>query len=264
VDLDLSPLTDDQLVELARSVAVEISTRSPAVTVAAQSAVEEIVRRAAASQDSEWSRKKWLATMVYEAIGDHKNATISVWSPAGSDTVRVYIDVPASTHKNNDFIKYCYHATGDAKNPPKALTVSTGSRISESADHELLKIVCAHAVVLGANISISRALATDYAIPPLPADFLARVAKIEAADRAKKLRAAANKKSASETTDPAREAVEAAVASVEAREGRRRWVLGSAIVDADPRVMQAKKALDAAFGEHYARMKKYDEEHAND
>lgn len=61
MDLGLNNLTDDQLVELARSIASEVAKRNPAVADAAQAAIRNEINKARTSQDNLWAKKKWHA-----------------------------------------------------------------------------------------------------------------------------------------------------------------------------------------------------------
>jgi hypothetical protein len=182
MDVDLKPLTDDQLVELARLVAVEAIVRNPAVVTAAQSAVQSAIDAARASQDNAWANKKWLAAMVQSYIAS--GCTLTVWrSDAG--VTRVYIDHAGSDRKGREATKWCYHVTGDGRNPPGDLTHSAGSRGGLDAPASIVKLIAQHAVRLykSTRIDCDQAMATKYTVPAMPEDVLA-CAKVIAAQRA--------------------------------------------------------------------------------
>ena len=168
--MDLTPLTDDQLVELARLVAVEAIIRNPAVVDAAQSAVRDAIATARQSQDVQWVNKKWLATMVSQCIST--GCALTVWRTDDGTRTRVYIDHEGSDRKGREKTKWCYHVTGDSKNPPGSLTKEEGSRGGLSGSPTLIKLICKHAVALfsAVRIDCDQAQATQYQIPPMPAD----------------------------------------------------------------------------------------------
>lgn len=182
-NLGLNSLSDDQLVELARAIAGELTKRNPAVGDAAQSAIRDEIAKAAQSQDTLWAKKKWLAKMVTDHIG--RNCELTVWRPSDSDTVRVYLDLNGGDRRGRDAIKWCLHVTGDSKHPPGTLTRDEGSRASTDANDSVVKIICQHAVAAftRARIGCDQAAATEYDVPPMPTDYVEAIAKI-AADKA--------------------------------------------------------------------------------
>lgn len=180
MNLGLDTLTDDQLVELARAIATEMVTRNPAVADAAQAAIRDEIAKAARSQDNQWTKKKWLATMVKQHVGD--DCTLTVWRNDGHTVTRVYLDKNGSDRRGRDSIKWCLHVTGDNRHPPGTLTKDEGSRASSAAKGSVIKIICRHAIAAYAAVKIDcdQAAATKYDIPPLPADFTAAIEKIAA------------------------------------------------------------------------------------
>lgn len=188
-DLGLDTLTDDQLVELARAIAMQIAKRNPAVADAAQNAIRDEIARAAKSQDNLWAKKKWLAQMAVDVCGADE---LTVWRAADRDVTRVYIDINGSDRRGRENVKWCYHVTGDSKNPPGSLTVDVGSRVTADADTEAVKIICRHAISAFSQVRIdcAKAAATDYAVPPMPADLAARLAEVKVEAERKAARAA--------------------------------------------------------------------------
>lgn len=180
MDLGLNTLSDDQLVELARSIATEIARRDPAVADAAQAAIREEIGRARASQDNIWAKKKWLAKMVTDHIG--QGCELTVWRASDRDTTRVYLDVRGSDRRGRDAVKWCLHVTGDSKHPPGSLTCDVGSRASKPAPDSLAKIICQHAIKAFSSVRIDcdQAAATHYDVPPQPDDLTERLAAIAA------------------------------------------------------------------------------------
>lgn len=102
-------------------------------------------------------------------------AELTVWRSDTSDDIRVYIDGVLPDHRGYERdIKYCYYATGNARNAPRSLSVPGRHEPGQIADVAMLKIICAHAARLykRVNINLSQALATDYVIPAMPADLV--------------------------------------------------------------------------------------------
>lgn len=205
-EIDLSDLSDDQLVELARAVAIEIARRDPAVDAAARSAVldeaeklrvaqraaeaeaarlrarerERIaeqaaakVRREAAARDADsdphgWRVNKALARMVVDQLGSGWSCT--VWSR--QDERRVYLDrYPA---------KVSYYVTGDFRHPPGQLKTEA---IGRSINRVALKAAVAFAGKSWRShqqFDIDAALMAEVPMAPLPPDYLAAIAGVAA------------------------------------------------------------------------------------
>ncbi len=194
--LDLSALTDDQLVELYRLVITEVSQRDPAVRAAAQAALltetERVnIRRAAAEAEAarlreaerqrielqakaevraaagvtaapaapniSWERKKTLSIMVVEALGTGWSAT--VWQ---SDTKeqRVYFDCGQK--------KIAVYITG-GKLPPGAIRCN-----GVDPDKPLVKIIAKYAATYWRSMSAldcDAAAIADCDAAPFPDDY---------------------------------------------------------------------------------------------
>lgn len=177
-DLGLSSLTDDQIVELARQIAAEAAVRSPAVTDAAKMAVRGEIDRATNDQARLWSLKKWIAEMVR----DHLNGDCTLTVLTSGNVRRVSILCRGEDRKSREDHTWTYHATGDDRQPPGALTLSLGSRLrSVSNDRDLVAIICRHALAAfpaGVEIWCDQAASTTYSVDPFPADYAARAAYV--------------------------------------------------------------------------------------
>lgn len=254
MDLGLNTLTDDQLVELARAIATELVSRNPAVADAAQNAIRDEIARVRDSQDTKWTRKKWLALMAREHVGS--GCEISVWRARDAALTRVYLDIHGPDRRGRDHIKWCLHVTGDSKNPPGSLTCDEGSRAKSSADAQIVRLICQHALAAFAEVRIDcdQAVQTDYDVPSMPADVVARAAEIEAAAAAE---AARNAYRASQRTKAFAEHDAAAAAALAEHGKKHDWEL--------PRDVQS--ALDDLRTEALARlnsaMDAYDAERGN-
>lgn len=178
MDLGLNALTDDQIVELARSIAAEVATRNPAVADAAQQAIRDEIARIAQSQDTKWAGKKWLALMVQTHVC--RGAELAVWRSQDGLITRVYIDKPSAARGKS--LKWCYHVTGDSRHPPRTLSTEHGSKSSDDTDHQIIALICQHAAAAyrTARIDCAAAAALDYATPPEPADVRDRAAALAA------------------------------------------------------------------------------------
>ena len=184
-DLGFDALTDDQLVEMARAIAVEVATRSPAVHDAARAAIEEAIAAARDSQDAEWARKKWIAEMVRAVVGERH--TLNVWHSADGRTVRVYVDKPGD-RKGRGASKSCLHVTGDSRTPPGTMDGDLEKRL-----RPLLAMVCRHAVEAfpgGLRLDCDVAAATDYATPAFAPDVQAEIDRLAAEEARQKARSA--------------------------------------------------------------------------
>lgn len=191
-DLDLSALTDDQLVGLARAVAMEGWRRGDAVKAAMQSATldeaekgrvaaEAAAREAAALRDAERRRiAEEAARRVREAAGVQESATLAqtqmrqwaknkaialmvretlgpgwsctAWNNSPVGERRIYLDGPAEE-------KITYYVTGGASHPPGTLHIrGLGSRLS--ALKPRIQAIAAH---VGATLTNHRRFDCDEA-----------------------------------------------------------------------------------------------------
>ncbi|WP_420961090.1 hypothetical protein [Brucella sp. IR073] len=177
--LGLSALTDDQLVEMARHVAVELGKRHYDVMAAAQAAIlsehdkaklaleaaekeaarlrkeeaERVAREAAdkvraemakasiAKTQKNWAKKKILAMMVSETLGP--GWYITVWNRDGDDK-RVYIDGPGKGQNERGYTKdakITYYVTGNSSTAPGKLVILQ----LPNADEKLIRVICEQA-----------------------------------------------------------------------------------------------------------------------
>lgn len=179
MSLGLDTLTDDQIVEFARELGAEINRRHPGVADAATAAIRDEIAKAALSNDAVWTVKKWLGTMVFSHLG--KAWTLTVWLSQDRSIMRVYLETPGPGRREDQ--KWCFSVTGDKTNPPGHLTIVAGSS-AEKADGQLVRIICreaANAFPAGVRIECDLAVKTEYDIPPMPADFSARLAELQRA-----------------------------------------------------------------------------------
>lgn len=176
--LGLGALTDDQLVEMARHVAVELGRRHHDVQAAAQAAIlseaekariaekaakaearrfreeqaeriaKEAVRQARdaeAQKDIEktarsWSINKMLALMVVETLG--KGWRIAVWNRDGDDK-RVYLNGPQVPDERDRMQsqEITFFATGNSRNPPGTLDMPR----TPPEKREAVRVICREA-----------------------------------------------------------------------------------------------------------------------
>lgn len=192
MDLGLDTLTDDQIVELARAIAAELSRRSPATVDAAKAAVAAATARAVNDQDQIWTQKKWLAAMVVKHIG--ARWSLNVWCARDRDETRVYLETEGGDRKGREILKYCYYVTGGAKHAPGTLTIEReGSRIEKKPAGGIVRIIAAHAARLfpeGLRLDCDEAAALTYQTPDEPQDLRDALAKASAAVAAKAAREA--------------------------------------------------------------------------
>jgi hypothetical protein len=173
MDLGLNTLTDDQIVELARQIAAELSRRSPATVDAAKAAVAAATARATETQDEIWANKKWLAALVANHLGD--GWSLNVWLARDRNETRVYLDNPGRDRHGRETIKYCYHLTGGARHAPGELTIEQEGKNAKRRYGEIIKIIARHAARLfpaGERIDCDGAAAMKYDIPPEPQDLI--------------------------------------------------------------------------------------------
>lgn len=187
-DLGLDTLSDDQLVELARAIAKEVSRRNPAVGDAATAALREEIERSRQSQDALWTRRKWLALMARDFAGD--GWYLNVWHAAGRDETRVYFETSGKDRRGRESLKYCLYATGNDRQAPGTLTVEAGSS-ADKLDGRMVRIVCEQAMEVfpdGVKIDCDKAAGTRYDVPPMPPAYTAMQEKIVAEAAAKRAR----------------------------------------------------------------------------
>lgn len=209
--LGLGTLTDDQLVEMARHVAVELGKRSHDVMAAAQAAIvseaekariaeraaiaeaervrkaelervardaEDKVRQQAAQADiaktaDNWSAKKMLAMMVAETLGPGWSMT--VWNRDGNDK-RVYIEgagrgEPTERGRATD-AKITYYATGNSRNAPGTLDMIN---VPGGVSINVVRAICIEAAGRFARmgyLSCTQAAAADVAARPYPKSYI--------------------------------------------------------------------------------------------
>ncbi|CAM5418684.1 hypothetical protein ATER59S_02358 [Aquamicrobium terrae] len=208
--LGLSALTDDQLVEMARHVAVELGRRSYDVMTAAQAAIlseaekariaaqaaraeaerlrkteqervareaEDAVRQQAAQADiartqDQWASKKMLAMMVNETLGPGWSMT--VWNRDGNDK-RVYIEGSGRgiTDRGRPAdAKITYFATGNARDAPGSLEMLY---VPAGVSKEVVAAICAEAARRFnrmSYISCSQAAGAKVTARPYPKSYL--------------------------------------------------------------------------------------------
>ncbi|MFB2530994.1 hypothetical protein ACEYYA_02385 [Paracoccus sp. p3-h83] len=179
-NLGLDALTDDQLVDLAQAIALEMANRSPAVVDAAKAAIAAATARVTQDQDAIWAAKAWLGRMVTCHLGS--GWTLNVWRATNQDETRVYLENPGGDRRRRDALKYCLYVTGGTKFAPDTLTVEAGSQ-AEAKDAGLVKIICKHAAqafIDGLRLDCDYAANLKYASPAHPQDLLDRVAVLNA------------------------------------------------------------------------------------
>lgn len=176
-DLGLSALTDDQLVELAQALAAELSDRNPSVYDAAKAAVAAATMRAAATQDAEWARKKYLGLMARQVTGGEAYA-LATWQSEDRAVTRVYLE-PAGRRAGGQ--KWCLHVTGGRNDPPGRLTVEGLQRGGDKFDGPLVRLLLTemHRLYPGpARVDCEVAAATSYPVPAPPPEWTVRLAEI--------------------------------------------------------------------------------------
>lgn len=208
-DLDLSGLTDDQLVQMARLVAVEIGRRTGAVRTAAEAAVLDETEKARVWRDATEEQSAILRDAERRRIREEaaaavraaeaarnpqrppppnprdedwaKNKTIALmiretlgkgWQCHAwrrGDVRRVYFD-------HEDGRKVILHVTGSDRHPPGKLETQG----LKGADRARLKIVAAHVAVTWLyqpQFSCDEAAETALAAKPYPAAYTAHLQK---------------------------------------------------------------------------------------
>ncbi|MBB2157380.1 hypothetical protein HLH33_13835 [Gluconacetobacter diazotrophicus] len=260
MDLGLSTLTDDQLVELVRAIAAEMAQRNPSVLDAAKRAMMDVVAQARQSQDMTWSIKKWLGKMMVDHLGEGWN--INVWNARDRDEARVYLEHAGTDRHGRDAMKYCYYVTGGEKFPPGSLSLANGIA-NKTVDTAIVKIVAKSAFErfpTGVSIDCDLAARTEYATPPEPAELteyaekLALRARYEADRDAERVRIWAEEL----------ESVRAEIAAIAAQRGKRIWGPYPTVNDlgtADPDYARLKQDMDAATEAARGRLDLWDAEH---
>ncbi|MBB2169977.1 hypothetical protein HLH36_16765 [Gluconacetobacter aggeris] len=260
MDLGLSTLTDDQLVELVRAISAEMAQRNPAVLDAAKRAIMDVVAQATQSQDMTWSIKKWLGKMVVDHLGE--GWKLNVWNARDRDETRVYLEHAGTDRRGRDAMKYCYYVTGGEKFPPGSLSLVNGSN-NRTADNTIVKIVAKSAFArfpTGVTIECDRAAQTDYATPPEPVELTEYVEKLAIRAHYKSERDAERERIWAEEL----ESVRAEIAALAAQRGRRIWGPYPTVNDlgtTDPDYTRLKQDNDAATERARARLEAWDAEH---